>query len=250
MPKIIFPTQDIINKAIEKLREDMQNRPFFSKNNAFDFSDLLVLDEEKNATLHYSAIAWEKQRSLVESFDTEIAWYGVIHRSENNPACFIVDDILVYPQKVSGAYVDMDTEKCGQWLFGIPDEVCHSMRLQGHSHVRMSTDPSDTDLKHQYSTATEMAEAPVNKYYVSLITNKLGATNVRVFDFERNLFYDYGEVDVFYEGHDLTEFIKEAKLIAPSSTTYKKKDNKKNNNYSLAYEYPLDEFDTREGWPA
>ena len=74
---------------------------------------------DRKAKVFFTPSAWAKMVILINEFDKEVAWHGVAHRlgeAEGEAAptgseCeYIITDILVYPQEVSAATVEMDTE--------------------------------------------------------------------------------------------------------------------------------------------
>ena len=59
---------------------------------------------------------------------------------------YLISDILVYPQEVTGSTVTTDQNEYEMWLMKQEDDVFNNIRMQGHSHVNMSTSPSSVDL--------------------------------------------------------------------------------------------------------
>ena len=66
-------------------------------------------DNDK-AKILFTPVAYAKMISLLMAFESEVAWHGVGKRVEGS--VFLISDILVYPQTVSGVTVEMDTEEC------------------------------------------------------------------------------------------------------------------------------------------
>lgn len=106
---------------------------------------------EQKATVFFTPDAWAKMVTLLREFDKEVAWHGVARRGENEEANeYIISDILVYPQTVSGASVEMDTEEYAKWIMdNAEDDRFNNIHMQGHSHVNMAPNPSSVDLNHQ-----------------------------------------------------------------------------------------------------
>ena len=87
--------------------------------------------ENDKATIFLSSIAFAKMNALIQQFDSEVAWHGVVHRDEEDPTIFRITDILVYPQVVSGATVNTDQEAYQTWLYAFDDDVFNNIRMQG-----------------------------------------------------------------------------------------------------------------------
>lgn len=119
-------------------------------------------------TIKYTKKAWEKMNKLVDEYECEIAWHGVCKELDDGD--IEVQDILVYPQVVSAATVEMD-DGYGAWLDSLDDETFNNLRLQGHSHVRMAVFPSGVDMEHQNEIAGRLKPG---QYYVFNIRNKFG----------------------------------------------------------------------------
>ena len=173
-----------------------------------------LADNEQKATLVFTEFAYQKMMALVREFDKEIAWHGVAERgtAENE---YIITDILVYPQEVSSATVEMDVEKYGQWLyqgFSSGDERFDHLFAQGHSHVNMATSPSSTDLNHQREI---LADLSPDAFYVFMIWNKKNDHNVRIFDLQRNVMFENADVkvEIAWENNGVLELLEEAKKI-------------------------------------
>ena len=57
------------------------------------------------ATVVFSRIAWEKQIRLVDEFSSEVGWHGLVHRHPEDFTKFYIDDLITFPQEVTGATV-------------------------------------------------------------------------------------------------------------------------------------------------
>ena len=58
--------------------------------------------------IRFTTEAWIKQCSLVQHFNTEIAWHGLVRPIKDG---YEIYDILVYPQEVTGGTVETDQQK-------------------------------------------------------------------------------------------------------------------------------------------
>lgn len=174
-------------------------------------------DSSRRATVVFTPQAWMKMYMLIMRFNMEVAWHGVAARSEDpDKDEYIISDILVYPQKVSAATVETDQEEYESWLYSQPDEVFNNLRMQGHSHVNMSTSPSGVDTTHQGKIMSQLED---DMFYIFMIWNKSMDKWIKVYDFAKNTMFETKDVDVRIdgEGWDLAGFITDAKDLVKSS---------------------------------
>ena len=176
-------------------------------------------DTKERATLLYTPLAWTKQCLLIKEFSSEVAWHGVVERLEDREGnVYLVPDIMVYPQKVTGATVEMDDEGYAKWCFEhADDERYDNISFQGHSHVSMGTTPSSVDLKHQDEI---MSMLPDDGFYVFTIWNKSLSNYNKIFDLKRNVVFENADITmaIVDENGTLDEFVKEAKTLVKSAT--------------------------------
>lgn len=179
-------------------------------------------NSSRKAVVYFTAAAWAKMVILINEFEKEVAWHGVAHRAgevEGEEASsgavneYIITDILVYPQEVSAAAVEMDTEKYAVWLMeNDDDERFHHIHMQGHSHVRMSPTPSSVDLTHQEDILNMLGD---DDFYIFMIWNKMFAKNVKIYDMKENTLFENGDVTVkiMDEVGSIDEFLNNAKAM-------------------------------------
>lgn len=177
---------------------------------------------DQKAVVYFAATAWAKMVLLIKDFDKEVAWHGVAHRmgeveGEIPPNAgareYVITDIVVYPQTVSSATVEMDTEKYAKWLMeNDDDERFNHLFMQGHSHVNMPPTPSSVDLNHQEGILEMLGE---HDFYIFMIWNKSFASNIKIYDMDVNTLYESGDVTVklLDEDDSLDEFLKDAKSM-------------------------------------
>lgn len=157
-----------------------------------NFSRKFVGETNKKANLFIDDIAWNKMKALVDEFKTEIAWHGIARRGEKE-AEYYIDDIIVYPQKVSGATVVTDQEKYQMWLYEQDDEVFNNIRMQGHSHVNMGTSPSGVDTTYYESIVEQLDD---DMFYIFMILNKSGSRFVKIYDKAINTMFETSDITV------------------------------------------------------
>lgn len=157
--------------------------------------------------LNFTGKAYAKMMSLVSSFTTEVAWYGIVRKENNN--LYHVEDILVHPQYVSGGRVQDADEEYSKWLVGIwkQGDLFERMKLHGHSHVNFQAAPSSLDIQN-YQERTEQMDGSGLKIF--MIWNKRNEFWTSILDYdvqpEPRQCYRYT-----VEGEDMATFIADAR---------------------------------------
>ena len=216
MSKVIKLTPQIIEeckRAFEQSLKDAKmtdGKVTFSK--AFD-------NTKEKATVFFEEAAWYKMQALISDFSKEVAWHGVAHRGNNTDKNeYYITDILVYPQEVSGTTVDMDVKEYDKWIRdNFEDERFFNIAMQGHSHVNMGVSPSGTDLSHQQIILDQLNG---DMFYIFVIWNKKGESNIRIFDLAKNTLFETEDVTVEVLDGDMgiKGFIEEAKSLVKEKT--------------------------------
>lgn len=170
------------------------------------------------ATLYFDPLAWRKMQKLIKEFNKEIAWHGVAYRGDNGDNHeYYISDILVYPQKVTGATVNTDQEKYQDWLYSHDDEVFNNIRMQGHSHVNMGVTPSSVDETHQAKILDQLED---DMFYIFLIWNKSNSKFIKIYDLAKNILFETNDVTVkiLDDGSGIDEFLENAKEMVDETT--------------------------------
>lgn len=189
----------------------------------------------------FTSNAWAKMWYIVDSFNTEVAWQGVVERDKNT---FLITDIFVYPQFVSSSRVEMNTDKYSSWTQTLEDETFKNMRFQGHSHVDMKAFASGEDEKHQQETVDMLKD---DDFYIFMIVNKSRDIWIKVFDIKDNTAY-YSPPNTFSKqeiiidviGNDgifFSDVYKDAKDLATTSKIQSTNYNKTNTTYEYQTNY-------------
>lgn len=175
----------------------------------------------KMPTVVFTAEAWLKIQTLMNNTGDEIGWHGIVKRIENNT--FIITDILVYPQVVSGSNITTDQEKYQNWLMAQPDEIFNNIRYQGHSHVYFKADPSATDW---YLYERILQTLRKTDYYIFMIINKRQELFMMIYDMAQNVVFEKGDISVTVALHNNTSLTawhnEQTKLVTKNNiiTTY------------------------------
>lgn len=222
MAKPIKMTEMMFDSFFERLRNELAKKNF--DDGEIRFSQRYEYPGEHAAVVHYTTNAWMKIQTLVQTFSSEIGWYGVAKKLGSGE--YAIEDILVYPQKVTGVTVSQDDKPAAEWLNSLDDEVFNNLRFHGHSHVDMTASPSGVDDK-LYASILEQMEGEM--FYIFTIFNKKGDIFYKVYDLEENILYDSDEVETMIDGFDggFEDFIKQAKTMVKTNTySYKSKPGK------------------------
>ena len=184
-------TQAQLTKQIKEQMKSVLEQ-ISSKNLITYTFDLSTLDQklEYPILLEFTPKASHKMTALVAEADVEVAWHGIINRTETG---FIVEDIVIYPQIASAVTVESD-DSYGPWLSTLSDENFNRLRLQGHSHVNMEATPSSVDYAHQ-----ELLVKDIKDYYIFMIVNKRGNMWVQIYDIEKGFIYEHSEIEIRIE---------------------------------------------------
>ena len=181
----------IKDKLKDRILENLDSYTSIDKNNVYHLNvsvaDLVdeYLEEKKleEPKLFITSTAFVKMNMLIQSTSTEIGWYGIVepHQDINT---YIITDILVYPQTVTGATVEQDETRMFDFEMSLTDEQVNNKRFHGHSHVNMGVGPSTTD-----ETFYQEILSQVNDYFIILIKNKRNEQTVRFYDIVNGVYY-------------------------------------------------------------
>jgi len=137
---------------------------------------VLFMNNTEQPSVYITAEAWRKIQYVVASCDKEVAWMGFVDELETGD--FLITEVFVPKQHVTGATVDIDAEDLGTKAFEFSkDGKDPSMiRYHGHSHVNMGVSPSGTDQNHIKEYLDDC------DWYIRSIHNKKGDMKMDIFD--------------------------------------------------------------------
>ena len=212
MSKMITLPQEILNQYTQEFYEILRTGKF--SDGKINFTKTLGTVDRK-ATVLFTEMAWQKMQTLIREFDKEVAWHGVAERCEEKDT-YLISDILVYPQEVTGSTVTTDQSKYENWLMSHDDDVFNNIRMQGHSHVNMAVSPSSVDLS-LYERILDQLRSDM--FYIFMIWNKRGEKTVKIYDLRENILFETADVTVTIKGmEDMTEFLEDAKELVVTKT--------------------------------
>lgn len=218
MSKPIRVTEEIYKSLMKDFSEKILQTTMFS--GRLEYSKEFVWKKGKKAEISFAPQAYTKMLALVNTFESEVSWHGVVHRDEENDRRFVIDDILIFPQQVNGSKVDTDQKEYEEWLYSPKlKDVFNNIRFHGHSHVNFPTMPSAVDNEYQRDIIAQLDE---DDYYIFIIWNKKMQFDARIWDMTCNTVYETADIVVTIDGAggDLDEFVKNAKsLVKPKTVT-------------------------------
>ena len=213
MSKPIKLTEELRERILQDLREKLRVAKSSDGKFHYDFnfSDL----SDRRTRLYFTPTAWIKMTNLVRYYSSEVGWHGRARRVEDG---FLVDDIYVYPQKVTGSTVDTDEDKLGEWFAAMDPDVFHAIRFHGHSHVNFAPSPSATDISHRAKYLDMLQEGD---FYIFFIINKKDAFTVSIYDLADNVMYETKDVDVLLTdvADDTLSFIEDTESMVQADRT-------------------------------
>lgn len=172
------------------------------------------LSSDNRAILQYSPEAFAKMYSLITDFDTEVAWHGLCYRDTVQSNRFIIYDILVYPQEVTGGTVIPSQKDYEDWLYDrLTDDEFSNLRVHGHSHVNFSPSPSSIDKGYQKGKLKDVTN---DMFFIFMIYNKHMEKWIRIYDKKNDAMYYTRDIDVVISSCDcdIEDFLKRARSVA------------------------------------
>ena len=214
MAREINTTNESIQAILQAFRECVAKTSMADGKIHFDYTFGTI---QRRAKIQFAESAWIKMQTLIREFDTEIGWDGICKRGEGDT--YIVSDILVHPQTVTGATVRTDREEYSKWFrqFVDNDEVFCNLRFQGHSHVNMGVTPSGTDTADWKGLLDDLGP---DDFYLFMIWNKRGEKTVRLYDFAKNTLFETADCDIeVLDGPaGIVTFLKDARTQVKTAT--------------------------------
>lgn len=213
MKKRLINLQPVKDKVRDKLIEKYNTTQFMNMNDTIDIKlDVKdILEEymnERQSTepqVFITSEAYIKMRTLVDKTSTELGWYGFVSKLPGLDNVYVIEDIIVYPQKVTGATCEQDEDRMFEFEMSLTTEQVRARRFQAHSHVNMGVTPSGVDEAFYQDLLSQ-----VRDYYIIMVTNKRGDNHIRFYDMENNIVYTELELKVLLDnGTDVDKWYQE-----------------------------------------
>lgn len=181
--------------------------------------------------------------------DKEFVFLGIVTRKEN---IFLISDIHIPPQtNNSGAYCETDDDRFVEWIQTFNPNERKTIRMHGHSHVNMSTNPSSVDE----NTLKELMTT-ISDFFVQFIINLKGEYTLNIYDKTNNLIIEGIQLLVIDSLNNIFKYVDNKLILKTSSIDLNNKTVKNNkidindnlclNIKTLKYEYTSPELATND----
>ena len=222
--------EKLYGEFLEKFKNEIANYGFNGGSSMTIKTNFEEVAKEK-VIIRYTQEAFLRMQALVDFFDSEVAWYGLCERLGEKE--FRVYDVKVCKQEVTGAKVDTSDEDTLEFFCSLTDDEAEHLHFQAHSHVKMSTGASGTDIQNQQDVVKNMGKTG---YYIFQIWNKNNDINTYLYDLDNNVFYDRKDVMIVIEDSlgDLDDFIASIadRVVEKKAYQYQYGGNSYYNNYA------------------
>lgn len=224
MKKQLINLNPIKEQVREKLLEKYDSTTYMNTstvNVQLDVREILeqhIADKQlTEPTVYITTEAFIKMRTLVDNTATEIGWYGIVKKYPGLQETYVIEDIIVYPQRVTGATCEQDDDKMFEFEMSLTDEQVNNKRFQGHSHVNMGVTPSGVDEAFYQDLLSQVTD-----YFIITVTNKKNEYTTRFYDIANNILYSDVPIQVLLDnGTDMSSWYAEAEeqITKPVVTT-------------------------------
>lgn len=187
--------------------------------------DNVIEQQVIKPTVFFTKLATDKMIYLVDKCDKEIAWHGLVTHDKTKHT-YIIEDIIVYPQTATATTVTTDDAEIANWFNSLDDETFFKIRLQGHSHVNMSTSPSRTDIAYYNQLLQNLGD---DDYYIFMILNKRNSLFINIYDYSQNVIFEEKDITIQYEEEldPYAEWYEQSMTMVKEVIPIDYKDNKK-----------------------
>lgn len=200
--KKIKVSEEYLTTFLEQIKASLQGKKVIPEKMTYETNPSIKLKDDEKIAIIFEDDARKKMLELVRQAKDEIGWHGTVERKGEKE--FVIKDIFVFPQTVTGATVTTNEEEYLNFIMQLTDEEINNMRLYGHSHVNMPVSPSSTDDVYQ-----ENLMQNVQDYYIFGIFNKSGGAWWNVYDVEKNILYEDKDIKYQYYVSEHEEWAEE-----------------------------------------
>ena len=196
------------DSILQKIRNDLL------QNKKLNFADYQKEAEEVDVPeceITINAKAYEKMWLLVDYYKTEVSWNATVKRVADNK--FVVEDVFVFPQQVTGATVTTDDDEYREWLETLDDDTFNNLRFHVHSHVNMGVTPSGVDRSYRDDLILSMPDNQEdNNFYIFVIFNKKREWHCEVYDLAKNIYYPCEKCNLIRDVNpEIRDFLEDSK---------------------------------------
>ena len=189
MSRKIKLTEEDINAMCIEFKNNLMGIRFDSEKITYTANTKLT-NQEKVKVL-FRPEAYCKMTTLIQNCSKEIAWHGIVDRREDG--AYIISDIMMYPQEITGATVTSNDDKYPMWLMKHPDEIFNKIRFQGHSHVNFAANPSGVDTTLYSNMLQTLSD---DDFYIFFIMNKRAEFWIQIYNLAENIVYEKEDIDL------------------------------------------------------
>lgn len=209
---IKIPEESLVELS-KQMVEDMKKSKRVSGKITYEIK---APEVEREAVIAFTPEAFAEMVSLIMVFDKEVGWYCTCKRhGDPDDDIYLIDDVLVFPQKTSGVTVDSDDEKRLEWFDSLPVETLVNIKCDCHSHVNMGVTPSGTDEKDMNEVLDNLDG---DSFRIFMIWNKKLDYSCKIFDMQKNVMFDTDDVFVEVIGMAIGDFVEGAKEMVGQKT--------------------------------
>ena len=227
---------NLLKKFAEKFKKELDSFKFNMNESKFTMSlDISNVAEDK-VTILFTQKAYCRMQALVDYYDTEVGWYGLVEKLDDK--LYLVYDVKICKQYVNGGKVDTEDKDTLEFFNSLTDDEAEHMHFQAHSHVKMSTQASGIDLQNQADVVRNMGKSG---FYIFQIWNKSNDINTYLYDLDNNVFYDHKDVIIEIEDDDklISDFLLSTEALVVEKKFYpyqiKQKEHKKEEEKVTSY---------------
>lgn len=255
MSKPIKLTEEIQEEFLNKVKEELEKMKVYG--GALKIEQKLP-EIDRKAMVWFTPVAFSKMLSLIMVSDKEVAWLCTAERyGELDDDIYVIDDVLVYPQEVTGATVESADDLYNEWYDSLPVETLLKIKCNCHSHVNMSTSPSGTDDNDVKKVLSNMTG---DMFRIFMIWNKRLEYSARIYDLGKNVLFENNDISVNVLEAEIGDFLADVEdkvkdktygakkttsvtTYTPPSKTEDKKDNKNDKKDDKKSDEKEDEID-------
>lgn len=205
--------EKLFEEYLKKFMQELDDYTFNTSESSLTIKTNFSQAAKEKVVITYTQEAFLRMQALVDFFDTEVAWYGLVDRIDQTH--YYVYDVKVCKQHVNGAKVDTEDEEVFEFFNSLTEDEANHMHFQAHSHVKMSTGASGVDLQNQKDIVKNLGKTG---FYLFQIWNKSGDINTYLYDLDNNVYYDRKDVVIDIEGVD--DFITEIADLVVEKKAY------------------------------
>lgn len=190
MKKIAITLTDVTS-IVDRIKSELLTAKGVPEKIDYTINPSITLKDEEKVEVVFENEAYKKMYALIDESKEEIGWYGIVERESDRH--FIIKDIILFPQLVTGATVKTDDAEFRNWQDSLDDETFNKLRFYGHSHVHMATTPSGVDTAHFNNMLQNLRD-----FYIFAILNKSKSSWFNIYDVANNTLYESKDIKFKY----------------------------------------------------